>query len=146
MSPLSWLICGIVLLIMEVAAPGFVIGFFGFGAMLAALVLWLFPSMGLGWQSLVFALSSVLFILLFRKMMKKIFVGDKRIGMGDVDDDSIGQVVTVKSAVSFLPGGRVLLYGTEWSAVSETEIPAGAQAKVVGKDNLTLKVEPVADI
>lgn len=144
MTPLSWLICGIVLMILEIAAPGFVICFFGFGAVLTALTLWLFPTLGLGMQAVIFALGSVLSILLFRKMMKKIFVGNVLAERGDIDNDCIGRVVTVKSKVSPLPGGRVYLYGTDWSAVSDVEIPEGAQAKIVGKDNLTLTVEPVS--
>ncbi len=149
MTPLSWLISGVVMIILEIAAPGFVICFFGFGAILTSLLLWLSGimgfSFGIGAQAIVFALSSVLLIVLFRKFMKKIFVGDSETSAVNPDNDCVGKVVSVIRAVSSAPGGRVSLYGTDWSAVSTVEIPAGTQVRVVKQDNLTLTVEPMAD-
>ena len=147
MTPLSWLVCGIVLIILEVAAPGFVICFFGLGAILTAFLLWLSGvlglTMGIGLQAVVFALSSVLFILLLRKFMKRTFVGDSKAAKSNPDDDCLGEIVIAVRDVSNVPGGRVTLYGTEWSAVSAVPVPKGGRAKVVEQNNLTLTVEPI---
>jgi len=53
-----------------------------------------------------------------------------------------------ESAIVVTPGrtdGQVELRGAVWAARSETELPAGATVKVVGRDDLTLIVEPHGD-
>jgi membrane-bound serine protease (ClpP class) len=54
----------------------------------------------------------------------------------------VGKVAAVKQTLS--PTGIVHLDGEEWSATSAdgSEIPAGAQVRVVAADGLTLKVAP----
>lgn len=140
MTPLIWVISGIVLLIVEVATPGFVIGFFGISACLVSGLLYLFPGMGEGWQWLCFSLFSILSIVFLRKTMKRIFVGEADKKSVNPDDDVTGKIVTVTEAIRKNVGGRVDLFGVSWMAVADTDIPAGASVRVTGKQNLTLTV------
>ena len=140
MTPLIWVISGIVLLIVEVATPGFVIGFFGISACLVGGLLYLVPAMGEGWQWLLFSLFSILSIVFLRKTMKRVFVGETDKKSVNPDDDFTGKIVTVTEAIRKDVGGRVDLFGVSWMAVSDDDIPAGANARVTGKQNLTLSV------
>ena len=51
-----------------------------------------------------------------------------------------GKIVTVTEAIRKDVGGRVDLFGVTWKAVADTDIPAGANVRVTGKQNLTLTV------
>ncbi|MBP5509412.1 MAG: NfeD family protein [Kiritimatiellae bacterium] len=140
MTPLIWVISGIVLLIVEVATPGFVIGFFGISACLVGGLVYLFPGMGEGWQWLLFSLFSIFSIVFLRKTMKRIFVGETDKNSVNPDDDITGKIVTVTETIRKDVGGRVDLFGVSWKAVADTDIPAGANVRVTGKQNLTLMV------
>ena len=142
MSPLIWLLSGIALMIVEVATPGFVIGFFGLAAITVAALTKLIP-MSQGWQWLAFSVLTILYIVALRKWLKSIFVGEKNKSVGNPDDSSIGQIVKVTEDIKKNIGGRVDLFGASWMAVAETDIPKGATVRVIGKENLTVKVEEV---
>ena len=69
-----WFLIGIALLIMEFAAPGLIIAFFGFGACVVAIVC-LVTDISLNAQLIIFISSSVLSLLCLRKWLKAIFLG-----------------------------------------------------------------------
>lgn len=143
MTPLIWLLSGIGLMIVEVATPGFIIGFFGLSAMTVSLLSWLIPPMSQGWQWLAFSLFSVLYIVLLRKWLKSIFVGDKNRLAVNPDDDITGKIVQVTEDIKKTAGGRVELFGVSWMAIADTDIPKGTTVRIVSKQNLTVKVEEV---
>ncbi len=53
--------------------------------------------------------------------------------------DTIGIVQT-----ALAPGGKVLIRGEYWDAISSTPLEPGSQVRVTKVDGLTLRVEPTA--
>jgi len=138
---LFWFILGLVLLLLELVVPGFVIIFFGVGAWITSLVC-LISNPGFNLQSLIFALSSVITLLAFRKLIKNKFIYNKEDRSAEVEDEFTGR--DALAVDNFGPGekGKVEFKGTSWKAESDYEIHAGDIVKIIQKENLTLKVEP----
>jgi membrane protein implicated in regulation of membrane protease activity len=142
MTPLYWLYAGVALILLEVMTPGLVSLFFGLSALTVALVAWLLPAMGQGWQWIAFSVFSVLYILLFRKTLKKVFSGDKEVP-GRLSDEFAGKLAVVVEEIAPNRPGRVEFNGSTWTAEAESEMPKGASVRICGKKNLTLKVASV---
>lgn len=141
MTPMYWLYAGVALIILEVMTPGLVSLFFGLAALTVALIVWLVP-LGQAWQWIIFSVFSVLYILLLRKSLKKVFSGDREVSDSPSDDFS-GKLAVVVEAVAPNKPGRVEFCGTNWTAEAEAAFPAGASVRIRSKKNLTLKVEAV---
>ena len=142
MTSLYWLYLGVALIILEVMTPGLVSLFFGLSALTVALLAWLGPSMGQGWQWIAFSAFSVLYILLLRKSFKKVFNGDKEVSE-NLNDAFTGKLAVVAEKIAPNKPGRVEFCGSTWTAEAEAEVPAGASVRILGKSNLTLRVEAV---
>jgi membrane protein implicated in regulation of membrane protease activity len=140
-----WAIIGVVLLIMELFIPGLVVFFFGVGALLVA-VICLFANISLNVQLLVFLITSVVFLLALRNRLKGVFSGfsKSRPNMSQNPPEFIGEKVTVMQAISPVLPGMVEMHGTNWKARAEVAIPAGAMVEIIGNENLTLVVKPIA--
>ncbi len=136
-----WFIIGLVLLLLELVMPGFVIFFFGVGAWVTAL-LCLFTEPDINIQVIVFAVSSVLTLLLFRRMIKNKFLYNKDDRSEAVEDEFTGKEAVAVN--DFGPGktGKVEFKGTSWNAESESDIKTGQKVTIKQKENIKLKVEP----
>ena len=142
MTSLYWLYAGVALIVLEVMTPGLVSLFFGLSALTVALLVWLFPSLGQGWQWLMFSLFSVVYILLLRKSLKKVFSGDREVSAG-VNDEFTGKLAVVVEKVGPNRPGRVEFAGSTWKAESDQVLEAGTPARILGKQNLTVRIGPV---
>ena len=142
MTSLYWLYLGVALIILEVMTPGLVSLFFGLSALTVALLAWLVPSLGQGWQWIAFSIFSILYILLLRKSLKKVFNGDKEVSE-NLNDEFTGKLAVVAEKIAPNKPGRVEFCGSTWTAEAEAEVPVGASVRILGKKNLTLKVEAV---
>ena len=141
MSVMGWIILGVVFLVLEVAAPGLISIFFGIAALVVALLTWLFaPTPTVQW--LLFSAFSIISLVLLRKTLRKIFVGDKCVS-GVVEDEFVGKSATVVEAVQPNRAGRVEFRGCSWTAESDEELPAGATVRICSKNNITLFVKSV---
>ena len=146
-AEIVWAVLGLIFVFIEFFIPGLVIVFFGVGALITAITTWVGFTPSLPLQLLVFIVSSVLFLLLLRKYVKRTFLGKT---LGDGDDDSlnfnieIGKIVPVIEAIK--PGevgGKVKYQGTNWSARASERIKTGESVKITGCDNITLLVEKI---
>ena len=125
-------------MLIEVALPGLLFLFFGLAALVIALVTWLVP-VPVWAQWMLFSVLSVLSLILLRKTLKKIFVGDKN-ASASVDDDFAGKSATVVEAISPNRAGRVEFRGCTWTAEADEEIPVGTAVRICSKENITLFV------
>lgn len=140
----AWLFAGIVLLILEVMTPGLVFIFFGLAALLMAAVVALWPALPSVWQTVLFALLSVAFVVALRRTFKRVFTGKRSSGANTgLGDDFVGHRAVVTVALEGAMPGRVLFNGTSWSAISDHSIAVGAVAEIIAKENLTLTVRQV---
>jgi len=138
---LFWFILGLILLLMELILPGFVIFFFGVGAWITALVC-LFSNPGINLQALIFAVSSVLVLLIFRKMIQNKFIYNKDDRSGEVEDEFTGKEAVAVSDFGAEITGKVEFKGTSWKAESKSEIVAGQKVIILEKENFKLIVKP----
>ncbi|MDA3925813.1 MAG: NfeD family protein [Kiritimatiellae bacterium] len=138
MTALYWLILGLVLLFVEVATPGFVSMFFGMAALTVALITWVIP-LGQIFPWLLFAILSVAYIILFRKLLKHAFMGDKSTP-DRLEDSFVGKYATVTKAMTAGKPGKVEFSGCDWEAECDTEVAVNDRVKIIGKNNLTLIV------
>jgi membrane protein implicated in regulation of membrane protease activity len=136
-----WFIIGLVLLLLELVMPGFVIFFFGVGAWITAL-LCLFTDPGINVQVVVFAVSSVLTLIIFRRMIKNKFIYNKDDRSGAVEDEFTGKEGIAIADFGSDNKGKVEFKGTSWDAESESEIKAGQTVVIIEKENIKLIVEP----
>ena len=115
---LLWVVLGVILIIAEIFTLGFVLFWFGIGALAAALA-GLF-GVGLVGQFLIFATVSVVLTVLSRTIFARYY------SHGDADkfksgSDSLpGQIGTVTSASKgALQTGEVKVFGSTWTAFPE---------------------------
>ncbi len=146
MSALWWFLIGLGIMLVELALPGFVIIFFGIGAWITALFAWLGVLDSLNAQLLGFVGASLASLLALRGWLQRTFQG--RVSDTELSDtrldDFIGRKATVTVAISpDSTEGRVDFRGTQWAASAKVAIPAEATVRIVSKDNLTLRVEPI---
>ncbi len=139
-----WVAAGLALVVAELAVPGFVIFFFGLGAILTGALLFVFPGMSQSIQVLVFAASSVAMLATCRRLMPASFRGRSRKADGDPDDDEIAGAAATVAAGGIEAGreGKVEFRGTLWSARAEggEALAEGTAVRVVRRDNLALVV------
>jgi inner membrane protein len=137
-----WLAVGLVLVVLELAAPGgFYVIFFGLAAIVVGLLLLVDAAGPLWMQLLLFSVLSTLFLAVFRNPIMRRMKLDR--GTDDVDSLK-GE--PAKALEDFGPGepGRVELRGSAWSARNggATVIARGARVRVVEVDRLTVVVIP----
>ena len=132
------------LFIAEVKVQGF--GILGFGGVVSMVIGTLIlidtpdPAVRIGLAtaigvSLPFAvIFLILLVALLKSMSQKVVTGDKgMVGLVGVADSDVHK------------GGRVRVRGEYWAARSDALIKAGSTVRVVGIENLTLKVEALSE-
>lgn len=140
--PVIWFLIGLVLLLLELAIPGLIIFFFGIGAWIVAICLLVFD-MSLTIQLMVFVATSILSLLLMRKILRKKFFKEDDSIEGSLEEEFIGKTGIAETKLVTGKPGKITFKGTLWNAISDTDIEKGAQVKVTGKESITLKVTSV---
>ena len=130
---LFWAVLGLGMMIAEIFTPGFVLLWFGIGALAAALAG--IVGLGLPIQFLVFCAVSVALTLASRTIFSRYFVRTEEEGGGlktgvDALPGKVGTVVT--SSAGALEEGAVKVFGSTWTAYpAEGEEPLEAGSRVV---------------
>ena len=138
--PWLWIISGVVMIIMEFFTPGFVICFFGAGAVLTGLVSGIFPGLIPVWQIIVFIISGTFFTFVGRKVFHGTISGKNN----DIDtEDPAGENAVVTSEITQMSPGKVEFRGSFWNAVASETLPAGTPVKIVKRENITLTVTKI---
>jgi membrane protein implicated in regulation of membrane protease activity len=138
-----WFLAGLVLVLLEFAAPGLVLIFFGLGAWAASLTAWLGWTPALAGQLGVFAFASVALLLGLRRSCRGWFAGLSSTGDARAtEDEFLDKEARVLSAI--LPGqpGKVEFKGATWNARATEPLQPGDAAIIVGRDGLQLQVRP----
>lgn len=138
---LFWFVLGLVLFLLELALPGFFIFFFGLGAWVTALIcLAGEPSTNL--QMVIFAVTSVLSLVLLRRIIQKklFYSNDNR--SEKIEDEFTGNEALALNGFSSGTEGNVEFKGTTWKAESMSEIKEGQRVIIIEKKNFKLIVKP----
>ncbi len=139
-----WIIVGLAIMSMELFLPGFILCFFGLGAVLTGL-LKIFIPMGVNTQLVLFAVLSIVLLVSFRRYARGYFTG--RVSnpdpTGRVMESHTGETAIVtEDIIPNSPRGKVEFHGTSWNADADVEIMKGAKVTIVERHDLTLKVKP----
>jgi inner membrane protein len=117
----------------------FFLVFLGVGALITALFTWTGVTPGLNSQLLCFAASSLVTMVLFRGMVKKLF---GKSGDNTEYSQLVGQKAHVSTEIPIGHEGKVSYRGSEWIAFSDSPkaIPEGSLVTIVSTDGIKLKV------
>ena len=143
---LIWFLAGLALVLLEFAAPGVILVFFGLGAWVTALTTALGLTTGLTSQLLVFGLSSVILLVALRRWFRNRLYGHTSSDQNpqlNLDGPTGDHVVVTVAIDPEADNGRVEYKGAEWQARGTEPIAAGQPAVIVETDGITLVVEPV---
>ena len=139
-----WLVFGMLLIIAEIFIPSFTVLWFGLGAIIVALILWLVPDMAVSWQLFVWAIASIVFTVLWFKFFKPLMTDRTKAGISrEAVLGESGQVIKTPEAdrrgiVRFT---TPLLGSDEWPFICEQEVVSGDRVFVKDVSGNTLMVE-----
>ena len=118
LSWILWTVVGVILIVAEIFTLGFVLLWFGIGALAAALVGFL--GFGFGFQILAFSVVSIVLTLFTRKIFASLYHQSDVDGIKTGMDSLPGQVGTVSGASKgTLKAGEVKVFGSTWTAYPE---------------------------
>jgi len=139
---LIWVIISIVCLILELTSGDFFILCFAIGAAFGAILAGCGAS--LTWQIIIFAVVSVLSLLLVRPALLKKLHKPNRERLSNAEA-MIGQGGRVSEAIEAGGYGRVAIDGDDWKArsVDGSAIDKDVRVRVVKMDSIILTVEPI---
>ena len=135
-----WLAGGLVLLLIELATPsGFFVMFFGLGALTVGVLQRLGAFEAAWFEWLVFTLTSVVYLLLFRGPLQKRFDPPA----ANVDT-LIGELAIPRERIAPGAVGRVDLRGALWNARNEssTIVEPAQRCRVTRVDGLMVFIHP----
>ena len=134
LQPWHWFILGVLLIIAEMFLMSFAALWFGVGAILVSVLLWLFPSMGFAAQMITWVILSVIITLLWFKFIKPLSIDKTKAGLSR--EATLGQVgmviatgldhehITVRFS---LP----VLGSDEWKCRSTEAVQVGERVRVI---------------
>jgi len=132
MTPLVWLILAGLLLAGEFIVPGLVVVWFGAGAVVVALVTWIF-GLGLAVQLVLFAAVSLGLLFGLRKPIKQALIGDgpqDDAGFNDRRSGMAGMTTVLRDPIEN-GRGSAFFGDTRWN-VEGPDLPAGTKVRIVG--------------
>ncbi|MCL2327037.1 MAG: NfeD family protein [Bacteroidetes bacterium] len=139
-NELFWLICGITGILLELVVPGFVLIFFGIGALITAACAYFFD-INTTWQLVIFVTVSCSTLLAFRKSFKQILFNKKlkNCELDELKDEFKGKTAVVLEDFAAL-NGKVEFNGTSWKAEANENFAKGDVVFIQKRENLTLIV------
>jgi len=142
-----WLVLGVGLIIAEIFTLGFVLFWFGLGALAAAFVGYL--GLGFGWQFLAFAIVSIALTAMSRTIFAKYLPHGEGNAMKSGVDSLPGKVGTVTAASKgALNEGAVKVVGSTWTAYpldGELGLVEGEKVEVVEVKGSSIYVRRVTN-
>ncbi|WP_455201889.1 NfeD family protein [Kaarinaea lacus] len=136
-----WWIIGIILIILELFAPGAFFLWMGIAAGLVGLILVLAPEMTWQYQFIVFAVVSVVSIVVWRNYLKKHPTETDRPTLNMRGEQYVGRTFTLTEPV--VNGvGKIRVDDTMWK-IEGADCESGTKVKVTKTDGAVLKVEVI---
>lgn len=139
---LTWIIIGIILLIVEATTVNFVSIFFAIGCFVASVVSLVIPSIGT--QIIIMCLFSGIGVVFGRKVLQRYFEVNKEIKPSTINA-LIGKTGIVVKEITKDEMGLVKIEGETWSAISKdlNYIPKDANINIINIDGVKLIVERI---
>lgn len=129
MTALAWIALAGVLAAAEIFAPGAILIWFAFGAVMVSLAAWLFPEMLWQVQISIFLIASILSLFGWRMRSASRTDPDPAESMNNLLQNHIGRTGVLTNAISH-GEGRVKLGDTTWS-VTGPDLPENSAVRIV---------------
>ena len=136
----TWWIIGVLLVILEITAPGTFFLWMGISAGIVGVTLYIIPELAWELQLIMFAILSIATILVSRRYLQK--NGEDQSTLSQRGKRYIGMTVVVEEPIANSIG-KVRIEDTLWRATG-SDTPAGNQVKIIDIEGVTFQVEPVS--
>ena len=136
-----WLIFGILLVVLEVLAPGVIFLWMGIAAMVTGVMFYFIPGMEWEYQFILFAILSIVSVGGYRLYVRKHPVVDEQPALNRRGQQYVGRILTVTSDIED-GTGKASVDDSQW-VVNGADCSAGSKVKVTEVNGTTLHVEPV---
>ena len=143
LSHWSWWIAAIVLILLELAAPGVAFLWLGIAAGIVGALVYVVPDMDWKNQLAVYAVLAVVSVVLSRRYLRAHPLETDRPHLNRRGESYIGRVFTLDQDIAG-GGGTMKVEDSRWQ-VTDPDLPAGTKVKVTGIDGATLQVEAVEE-
>lgn len=145
---IMWIWCGLglILLCLEMLLSGTLYLLWpGMAALMMALLSWALPAFSTPWQIVVYAIFSVLAVLIWRKREKN----NPTPRVGQAQGEEIGRQGVIIAAVSPAQPGKIhfsqgVMGSKEWTAYADVDIAIDQPARIVAVEGNSLRVAPIA--
>lgn len=138
-----WWIIGIILIILELFAPGAFFLWMGIAAGLVGLILVVAPEMTWQYQFIVFAVVSVVSIVVWRNYLNKHPTETDRPTLNMRGEQYVGRTFTLTEPV--VNGvGKIKVDDTMWK-IEGADCNSGTKVKIIKTDGAVFKVEVVSE-
>ena len=141
----TWIVIGIILMVLELIVPGMVLVFLGAGALVVAALIWAGPIQTWVVATTVWFIASLIMLVTLRHLFQRFVSGDVEEQSTDEDLDAFGHVVEVVEEIAPGKEGRIRFRGSTWPAACyDATLEVGSSAKIIYRENLMWVVEPTA--
>ncbi len=134
-----WLILGVLLIVLEIFAPGVVFLWVGGAAIATGVVAWLAPDMMVQWQVILFAVLSVVSVFSGRMWLKAHPVETDHPALNRRGEQYVGRRFTLSKAITS-GFGKITVDDSTWK-VSGEDMAEGTEVEVTGIDGTVLSVK-----
>jgi inner membrane protein len=140
---ITWLVAGLLLMMSELFFASFFILWFGLGAVIVGLVMLVVPGMAFSAQMILWAVSSLAFVLGWFKFFKPHALKNQTA----ISQSAFhGEIAVVARDIKPYAKGLVqfqkpILGDDKWEAFADSDIAAGERVRVVSVDGNLLKVK-----
>jgi len=139
-----WLILAVVLIILEILMPGAYFLWMGVSAAIVGGAMFVFPQMPILVQVLIFAVLSVITVVMYKSYRKKNPLVTDEPALNRRGEQYIGRTFTLEEPI--VNGeGKIIVDDTTWK-VAGMDMSVGMTVRVVSVEGSTLKVENTTSI
>ncbi len=139
-----WLILAVVMIILEILIPGAYFLWMGVSAIFVGALMYVFPEMVFLVQILIFAVLSVISVVMYKSYRKKNPIVTDEPALNRRGEKYIDQKFTLTEPI--INGeGKIKVDDSTWKVVG-MDMPAGMIVRVVAAEGTTLKVEAMTSI
>ncbi|MEE9160911.1 MAG: NfeD family protein [Gammaproteobacteria bacterium] len=139
-----WLILAVVMIILEILIPGAYFLWMGVSAIFVGALMYVFPEMVFLVQILIFAVLSVISVVMYKSYRKKNPIVTDEPALNRRGEKYIDQKFTLTEPI--INGeGKIKVDDSTWKIVG-MDMPAGMIVRVVSAEGTTLKVEAMTSI
>lgn len=138
-APWHWMTLGVVLMLVELVAPGAFMLWFGLAALATGLVAWAFGDLGWQGQGLVFLAATAISLGIALRRRRRAIDGAAHLNQGG--DRLLGRRGILVTALQD-GRGRAEIDGVTWPVIGG-DLPAGTRVEVLARDGADLRVRAV---